>query len=87
MLTPSLSKPGAVGTAIAQKLSKPLTLLGPIERPSAGSAKGFKLRRRWNTPGTGEKKRLHEAGVFYKVGWLMGLEPTTTRITIWDSTN
>lgn len=21
------------------------------------------------------------------VGWLMGLEPTTTRITIWDSTN
>ncbi|REG19566.1 hypothetical protein DES44_2064 [Roseateles depolymerans] len=23
----------------------------------------------------------------YPVGWLMGLEPTTTRITIWDSTN
>ena len=23
----------------------------------------------------------------YFVGWLMGLEPTTTRITIWDSTN
>ncbi|MEY3694428.1 MAG: hypothetical protein RL083_253, partial [Pseudomonadota bacterium] len=21
------------------------------------------------------------------VGWPMGLEPTTTRITIWDSTN
>jgi hypothetical protein len=21
------------------------------------------------------------------LGWLMGLEPTTTRITIWDSTN
>jgi len=21
------------------------------------------------------------------MGWLMGLEPTTTRITIWDSTN
>lgn len=26
-------------------------------------------------------RRLNE------VGWLMGLEPTTTRITIWDSTN
>ena len=28
-----------------------------------------------------------QAGVFHEVGWMMGLEPTTTRITIWDSTN
>jgi hypothetical protein len=26
-------------------------------------------------------------GILHSVGWLMGLEPTTTRITIWDSTN
>jgi hypothetical protein len=25
--------------------------------------------------------------VWCYLGWLMGLEPTTTRITIWDSTN
>jgi len=24
---------------------------------------------------------------YVQMGWLMGLEPTTTRITIWDSTN
>ena len=28
------------------------------------------------------RRRFHE-----RLGWLMGLEPTTTRITIWDSTN
>jgi hypothetical protein len=27
------------------------------------------------------------AGLFFYLGWLMGLEPTTTGITILDSTN
>ena len=36
-----------------------------------------------------EKARyLYDSGLFIVyLGWLMGLEPTTTRITIWDSTN
>jgi hypothetical protein len=41
-------------------------------------------------PDTGEKKAPDEVRSFFlrcQVGWLMGLEPTTTRITIWDSTN
>ena len=36
------------------------------------------------------KAALRKAAVSFillMVGWLMGLEPTTTRITIWDSTN
>jgi len=34
------------------------------------------------------KKPKHEAWVFWNhLGWLMGLEPTTTGITILDSTN
>ncbi len=31
--------------------------------------------------------RLSNSPQFWGMGWLMGLEPTTTRITIWDSTN
>ena len=39
-------------------------------------------------PGSGAKKGPHRAGLWRNsLGWLMGLEPTTTRITIWDSTN
>lgn len=46
----------------------------------------------WNSRNDEHKTKrpqdLRLAGVFfYSVGWLMGLEPTTTRITIWDSTN
>ncbi len=36
---------------------------------------------------TEDKKSLHDCRLFDLLGWLMGLEPTTTRITIWDSTN
>ena len=32
-------------------------------------------------------KKAPEGADSHRVGWLMGLEPTTTRITIWDSTN
>ncbi len=32
------------------------------------------------------KKNAPE-GASIEVGWLKGLEPSTTRITIWDSTN
>ena len=41
--------------------------------------------RRLQPPG--QQKTRHEAGLGYVVGWLMGLEPTTTGITILDSTN
>ena len=34
-----------------------------------------------------EKARKGPSTEAKQVGWLMGLEPTTTRITIWDSTN
>jgi hypothetical protein len=38
---------------------------------------------------TGKKKPRYQrdSGVFIFLGWLMGLEPTTTGITILDSTN
>ncbi|GAB1389897.1 MAG: hypothetical protein AMXMBFR78_11670 [Rubrivivax sp.] len=32
-------------------------------------------------------KTAPEGADSHRMGWLMGLEPTTTRITIWDSTN
>jgi integrase len=38
------------------------------------------------TPEAPTKTAL-EGADSHRVGWLMGLEPTTTRITIWDSTN
>ena len=34
-----------------------------------------------------EKARFENRAYLYSVGWLMGLEPTTTGITILDSTN
>jgi hypothetical protein len=38
--------------------------------------------------GAGIEKALFEnRALLYSVGWLMGLEPTTTGITILDSTN
>jgi hypothetical protein len=33
------------------------------------------------------QKKSHLSGIRHTMGWLMGLEPTTTGITILDSTN
>ena len=43
---------------------------------------GLDERQGLDEKNAARRRRFHE-----KLGWLMGLEPTTTRITIWDSTN
>ena len=43
---------------------------------------GMDERQGLDEKNAARRRRFHE-----RLGWLMGLEPTTTRITIWDSTN
>ena len=57
-------------------------------RPFTNPGHGLpRLRMTWPHRMHRQQKSLHLAMQAFYLGWLMGLEPTTTGITILDSTN